>query len=224
MTVVDRDREGSRAVARELGDRAQALAADVTDDEVTGYLFDAAAERPPVRVAVCAGIGWAERLVGRKGAHDPNAFARVLAVNLQGTFHVLRHAARRMAENQPDEHGQRGVCVLTASIAAEDGQAGQVAYAASKAGIAGLALPAARDMAPHAIRVCAISPGTFETSLLTGLPDPARTALVGEVPWPPRLGRPAEFASLVLEIVRKHMLNGSVLRFDGALRMPHEPR
>jgi 3-hydroxyacyl-CoA dehydrogenase/3-hydroxy-2-methylbutyryl-CoA dehydrogenase len=224
VIVVDRDRDGARALAADLPG-AQAIAVDVTDDEAVGAVFDAAVQRAPVRIAVCcAGIGWAERLLASKGAHAPDAFARVLAVNLQGTFHVLRHAARVMSENEPDERGQRGVCVLTASIAAQDGQAGQVAYAASKAGVAALALPAARDLARHAVRVCAIAPGTFDTPLLASLPQAARRALADQVPWPPRLGQPDEFASLVLEVVRNPMLNGCTLRLDGALRMPYGSR
>lgn len=198
-----------------------ALTVDVADDASVAAALDAAAARVPLRAVVCtAGIGWAERLLGRGGAHDAASFARVVGVNLLGTFHVLRHAARVLAANQPGPDGERGVCVLTASIAAEDGQVGQAAYAASKGGVAALALPAARDLARSGIRVCAIAPGTFETPLLAGLPAPAREALERDVPFPSRLGRPEEFASLVAEILDNRMLNGAVLRLDGGLRMP----
>jgi 3-hydroxyacyl-CoA dehydrogenase / 3-hydroxy-2-methylbutyryl-CoA dehydrogenase len=225
VTVVDRDAEGARAVASALGPRAASAVADVTHDEQVGAALDAAAVHGPLRAVVCcAGIGWAERLAGRRGVHAAESFANVIAVNLQGSFHVLRHAARVMTAGAPEPDGQRGVCVLTASIAAQDGQAGQIAYAASKAGVAGMALPAARDLAPAGIRVCAIAPGTFDTPLLAGLPQPAREQLARQVPWPPRLGRAEEFGSLVLEVVRNRMLNGEVLRLDGALRMGFESR
>lgn len=210
---------------RLFGDHMPSNGADVTRDEEIGAAFDAAAAVAPLRVVVCcAGIGWAERLAGRHGTHTVEGFARVIAVNLQGTFHVVRHTARVLGANEPDADGQRGVCVLTTSIAAQDGQAGQVAYAASKAGVAGLTLPAARDLAPLGVHVCSIAPGTFETPLLAGLPQRAREQLERQVPWPPRLGRPDEFASLVLEVMRNGMLNGAVLRLDGGLRMPYEAR
>jgi 3-hydroxyacyl-CoA dehydrogenase / 3-hydroxy-2-methylbutyryl-CoA dehydrogenase len=222
-TIVDRDLDAARRLADVLGAHAHAVAADVTRDDEVGRALDAAAERGPLEVVVCsAGIGWAERLVGRRGVHDPAAFARVIGVNLLGSFHVLRHAGRVLAAEQPAADGQRGVCVLTASIAAEDGQGGQVAYAASKAGVAGMTLPAARDLAAAGVRVCTVAPGTFETPLLAGLPEAARAQLAQSVPWPPRLGAPEEYASLVLEIVRNRMLNGAVLRLDGALRMPFQ--
>jgi 3-hydroxyacyl-CoA dehydrogenase / 3-hydroxy-2-methylbutyryl-CoA dehydrogenase len=225
VTIADRDLNVARRLAEELGERAVAVAADVTQDEQVGRALDAAVAHGPLEAVVCsAGIGWAERLAGRRGIHDPDAFAKVVAVNLLGSFHVLRHAARVLAAQAPAPDGQRGAVVLTASIAAEDGQAGQVAYAASKAGVAGMALPAARDLAEHGVRVCTVAPGTFETPLLVGLPEPARAELAATVPWPPRLGDPDEYASLVLEIVRNRMLNGTVLRLDGALRMGFAPR
>ena len=143
------------------------------------------------------------------------------AVNLAGTFAVLRHAARAMAANAPDADGGRGVCVLTSSVAAQDGQAGSVAYAAAKAGVAGMVLPAARDLARIGVRVNAILPGTFETPLLAGLPEKAQRVLAETVPFPQRLGRPDEYASLVAEVVGNPMINGALLRIDGALRMPH---
>jgi NAD(P)-dependent dehydrogenase (short-subunit alcohol dehydrogenase family) len=221
VTVADRDTEAAQRLAEQLGPSARAVAVDVTEDAEVGAAFDAAAAEAPLEAVVCsAGIGWAERLAGRDGVHEAESFARVVGVNLIGSFHVLRHAARVLSAQTPAADGQRGVVVLTGSIAAQDGQAGQIAYAASKAGVAGMSLPAARDLAPHGVRVCTIEPGTFETPLLAGLPAPARAQLAESVPWPPRLGHPEEYASLVLEIVRNRMLNGAVLRLDGALRMP----
>ena len=224
VTIVDRDLESAAILAETLVDRAQAVAADVTSDDEVGAAFDAAAGLGPIEVAVCsAGIGWAERLVGRRGVHDAESFATVIGINLIGSFHVLRHAARIMSAQKPGADGQRGVVVLTSSIAADDGQVGQVAYAASKAGVAGMTLAAARDLAASGVRVVTIEPGTFETPLLSGLPEAARAQLAASVPWPPRLGNPEEYASLVLEIVRNRMLNGANLRLDGALRMPFAP-
>jgi NAD(P)-dependent dehydrogenase (short-subunit alcohol dehydrogenase family) len=174
-----------------------------------------------LRVAVsCAGVGWPQRVAGRGGPHPLEPFEIVLRVNLVGTFNVLRLAAAAMLANEPADSGERGVCVNTASIAAYDGQIGQIAYAASKGGIVGMTLPAARDLAVAGVRVCAIAPGTFDTPLLGALPEEQRAALGAAVPFPPRLGRPAEFAALVEHIVSNEMLNGEVIRLDGALRMP----
>jgi NAD(P)-dependent dehydrogenase (short-subunit alcohol dehydrogenase family) len=221
VVIVDRDEERAEALAAELGASARAIAADVTDDEAVARAFDRAAESGTVRAVVCcAGLGWAEKVLGRRGLHTVESFDRIVDVNLRGSFHVLRHGARVMAENEQGADGERGVCVLTSSIAAEDGQVGQVAYAATKAAVAGMVLPAARDLASVGIRVCAIAPGTFDTPLLAGLPEPARAQLAEQVPFPARLGDPAEFASLVLEILRNRMLNGALIRLDGALRMP----
>jgi 3-hydroxyacyl-CoA dehydrogenase/3-hydroxy-2-methylbutyryl-CoA dehydrogenase len=158
-------------------------------------------------------------VLGREGPHDPDVFARTLAVNLQGSFNLLRQAAAAMSDNDADEDGQRGVIVLLSSIAAYEGQIGQLAYAASKGGVASMVLPAARDLAGRGIRVVGIAPGTFDTPLLAGLPDAARTALAEAVPNPRRLGRPEEVADLVLAIVGNAMLNGTTVRLDGALRM-----
>lgn len=225
VTIVDRDLEVGRALSAALGERTHVVAADVTSDDAVAAALEAAASRGPVDTVVCsAGIGWAERLLGRRGVHAAESFAKVVTVNLIGSFHVLRHAARILAEHPPDDEGQRGVIVLTASIAAEDGQTGQIAYSASKAGVAGLTLSGARDLAEHGIRVCTVAPGTFDTPLLATLPVAARAQLAACVPWPSRLGAPEEYASLVLEIVRNRMLNGCVLRIDGALRMPFAPR
>ena len=174
-----------------------------------------------LRLAVsCAGIGWAERTVGRDGAAALAPFETVIRVNLIGTFNVLRLSAAAMSRGEPDAEGERGVVVMTASIAAFDGQIGQAAYSASKGGVVGLTLPAARDLARQGIRVCTIAPGLFDTPLLAALPVEAREQLAASMPFPPRLGRPAEFARLACEIVTNTMLNGETIRLDGALRMP----
>ena len=174
-----------------------------------------------LRIAVtCAGIGWAEKTAGRRGPHGVEPFHRVIAVNLLGSFHLLRAAGAAMLGNEPTPDGERGAIVMTASIAAYDGQIGQLAYAASKGGVVGMTLPAARDLAGSGIRVCTIAPGLFDTPLLAGLPEEARAALGAQVPHPARLGHPDEYAALAAHIVENPMLNGEVVRLDGALRMP----
>jgi 3-hydroxyacyl-CoA dehydrogenase / 3-hydroxy-2-methylbutyryl-CoA dehydrogenase len=219
VTIADIDAERGAALADELG--ARFVATDVTDEAQVQAAVDAAAGEAGLRISVsCAGIGPAEKTAGRKGPHDLALFERVIAINLVGSFNVLRLAAAKMLDNDPDEEGQRGVHINTASIAAFDGQIGQVAYSASKGGIVGLTLPAARDLAQSGIRVCAIAPGLFDTPLLAGLPEEVRTSLGATVPNPPRLGRPDEYAALALHIVANAMLNGEVIRLDGALRMP----
>jgi NAD(P)-dependent dehydrogenase (short-subunit alcohol dehydrogenase family) len=218
VTIADIDAERGTALADELG--ARFVATDVTDEAQVQAAVDAAAGEDGLRVSVsCAGIGPAEKTAGRKGPHDLALFERVIAINLIGSFNVLRLAAAKMLANAPDDEGQRGVHINTASIAAFDGQIGQVAYSASKGGIVGLTLPAARDLAQSGIRVCAIAPGLFDTPLLAGLPEEVRTSLGATVPNPPRLGRPDEYAALALHIVSNTMLNGEVIRLDGALRM-----
>jgi len=220
VTIADLNAEKGEALAAELG--ARFVVADVTDPEAVGAAVERAAEPAPgLRVSVCcAGIGWAERVAHKGGPHNLEYFANVVKVNLIGTFNVLRLAAAAMSENAPNEEGERGVCVNTASIAAFDGQIGQVAYAASKGGIAGMTLPAARDMAGRGVRVMTLAPGLFDTPLLAALPEEARTALGAGIPFPSRLGRPEEYARLVLEIAANPMLNGETIRLDGALRMP----
>jgi 3-hydroxyacyl-CoA dehydrogenase/3-hydroxy-2-methylbutyryl-CoA dehydrogenase len=174
-----------------------------------------------LRISVCcAGIGWAQRTAGKQGPHDLEIFHNVIKVNLIGTFNVLRLAAAAMLDNEPDEGSERGVCVNTASIAAWDGQIGQVAYAASKGGIVGLTLPAARDLASRGVRVMTIAPGLFDTPLLAALPEEARAKLGAGIPFPNRLGRAEEYAELACHIVENPMLNGETIRLDGALRMP----
>jgi 3-hydroxyacyl-CoA dehydrogenase/3-hydroxy-2-methylbutyryl-CoA dehydrogenase len=220
VAILDRDGDRARSLAAELGDAA-AIELDVTDNDAVEEAVQAVVgEGHTVRVAVsCAGIGTPQRLLSKRGPHVVADWAQIVNVNLFGTFHVLRAAAIAMAENEVDEQGQRGVIVNTASIAAYDGQIGQVAYAASKGGIVGMTLPAARDLADRFIRVCTIAPGLFETPLLATLPQAAKDALGASVPNPARLGDPAEYASLVKHIQENVMLNGEVIRLDGALRM-----
>jgi NAD(P)-dependent dehydrogenase (short-subunit alcohol dehydrogenase family) len=222
VVIADRDEARGSALAAELGARAEFRHADVTDADQVRDAVAAAAQAPGgLRISVCcAGIGRAERLVGRSGPRTLEAFEAVVRVNLTGTFNVLRLVAASMLTNEPTSAGERGVCINASSIAAFDGQIGQVAYSASKAAIAGITLPAARDLASGGIRVCAIAPGVFDTPLLAGLPENARVALAGAIPFPPRLGRTEEFAALVAHIVTNEMLNGEVIRLDGALRMP----
>ncbi len=222
VVIADLNAEKGEALAAELGDRARFVAADVAESEPVKAAVEAAAEGAGgLRISVCcAGIGWAQRTAGRQGPHDLDPFETVIRVNLIGTFNVLRLAASAMAANEPDAGGERGLCVNTASIAAFDGQIGQVAYSASKGGIVGMTLPAARDLAGRGVRVMTIAPGTFDTPLLAALPEETRAELGSQIPFPNRLGDPAEFAALVVQIVENPMLNGETIRLDGALRMP----
>ncbi len=167
----------------------------------------------------CAGIGLAEKVVGKDGPHELGSFSKVIQVNLIGTFNAIRLAAAEMAENTPDDDGERGVIINTASVAAFEGQIGQAAYSASKGGIVGMTLPIARELARYGIRVMTIAPGLFDTPLLAGLPEPARISLGQQVPFPQRLGRPGEYAALAKHIVENQMLNGEVIRLDGGIRM-----
>jgi NAD(P)-dependent dehydrogenase (short-subunit alcohol dehydrogenase family) len=221
VVIADLNAERGEALAGEL-DGTAFVEANVTDAEAVEAAVSEAAEADGgLRIAACcAGIGWAQRTVSRQGPHDLEIFGNVISVNLIGTFNVLRLAAAAMAENEPDAGGERGVCVNTASIAAYDGQIGQVAYAASKGGIVGLTLPAARDLSSLGIRVVTIAPGLFDTPLLAALPEEHREALGAGIPFPSRLGRPEEYAELVGQIVANPMLNGETIRLDGALRMP----
>ena len=214
--------ESSRAaeVIADMGERAAFVAADVRDENQVQQAVEAASALGELRVAVnCAGVATPGRVIGRQGPLALETFRTVVDINLVGSFNVMRLAAAAMLDNEPLD-GDRGVIVNTASIAAFDGQIGQAAYAASKAGIAGLTLSAARDLADKAIRVMTIAPGTFETPMLAGLPEETRHVLEQQVPHPSRLGQPAEYASLVRYIVDNPMLNGEVIRLDGALRMP----
>ncbi len=208
--------------AAEQVDGVSYLPADVTDaDQVAAAVDTAAGAGVPLRVLVnCAGIGPSSRTLGRQGPHDLELFRSVVAVNLVGTFNVLRLAAAAISHTQPDGQGQRGVVVNTASVAAFDGQVGQAAYAASKGGVVAMTLPVARDLAGVGIRVCTIAPGIVDTPMLATLSDEVRATLEASMPFPKRLGRPAEFAQLAVSIIEHDYLNGEVIRMDGALRMP----
>jgi 3-hydroxyacyl-CoA dehydrogenase / 3-hydroxy-2-methylbutyryl-CoA dehydrogenase len=220
--IADVDVERGEALAAALGDDARFVRTDVREPgEVEAAVAAAAATEGGLRVAVsCAGVGPAQRIAGRRGPHALDAFERVIAINLVGTFNVLRLAASAMLANEPEPGDGRGVCITTASIAAFDGQVGQVAYAASKAGVVGLTLPAARDLAERRVRVMTIAPGLFDTPLLATVSDDLRAALAAGIPHPRRLGSPGEYAALVVQCVENPMLNGECIRLDGALRMP----
>jgi NAD(P)-dependent dehydrogenase (short-subunit alcohol dehydrogenase family) len=219
VTILDVNEAAAAAVARET--RGFAIGCDVTD--ATGVEAAVAAARQqhgPARIAVnCAGIGTAGRIVGRDGPLLLDAFRRVIEVNLVGSFNLLRVAAAEMIALDPLAEGERGIIVSTASVAAYEGQIGQAAYSASKGGIVSLTLPAARELARYGVRVVAIAPGVFETPMVEGLPQNVRDSLAASVPFPSRLGRPAEYAALVLHLCQNSMINGEVIRLDGALRM-----
>jgi NAD(P)-dependent dehydrogenase (short-subunit alcohol dehydrogenase family) len=221
VVIADLNEERGTELAGELGERAQFVRADVTNAEDVQRAIEAASGLDGgLRISVCcAGIGWAERVASRRGAHALEPFETVIRVNLIGTVNVLRLAAAAMIAQEPTRSGERGVCVNTASIAAFDGQIGQIAYSASKGGIVGMTLPAARDLAREGIRVCTIAPGTFDTPLLASLPEENRRALAEAIPFPPRLGQPDEYAALAAHIIENEMLNGETIRLDGALRM-----
>jgi NAD(P)-dependent dehydrogenase (short-subunit alcohol dehydrogenase family) len=220
VTVADLNTEKGDALASELG--VQFVTCDVREEaQVQQAVEIAAGATGGLRIAVCcAGTGWAQKVAGSKGPHPLLPFETIIAINLIGTFNALRFASSAMIANEPREDGERGVCVNTASIAAFDGQVGQIAYSASKGGVVAMTLPAARDLAQYGIRVNTIAPGLFDTPLLAALPEEARTKLGAGVPFPPRLGQPAEYAQLVCQIVENRMLNGETIRLDGALRMP----
>ena len=221
VVIVDIDQAKGAATALALGPQAHFVATDVTDEaSVQNAIAQAQAHFGPLHGAVnCAGIAIGERITGKRGPHRLDSFAKVITVNLIGSFNVLRLAATAMSQNEPGPDGERGVIVNTASVAAYDGQIGQAAYAASKGGIVGLTLPAARDLAVYGIRVVTIAPGLFDAPLMAGLPETARASLGEQVPFPSRLGQPAEYAALVSHIFANRMLNGEVIRLDGALRM-----
>ena len=221
VAVVDRDGDRASELAGAIGGKARAFTADVTvGDQLAEAVGGAVEAFGELRVAVlCAGVGWAERVVGRDGPAALEPFEMVVRINLVGTYNGLRLTAGAMATNQPDGDGQRGVVVMTASVAAFDGQIGQTAYAASKGGVVGLTLPAARDLSRIGVRVCTIAPGIFDTPLLGQLPDQVRETLGASVPFPARLGSPEEYALLACQIAEHPYLNGEVIRLDGALRM-----
>jgi len=222
VVVLDLPSSAGADLAASLPNGARFAPADVTDAEAVEQAVATAASLGELRVLVCcAGVGTPGKVVGRDGAPMPlRNFTRILDINLVGTFNAVRLAAARMVANPPNPDGERGVAVMTASIAAFDGQIGQVAYSASKGGIVGMTLPLARDLARDGVRVLCIAPGTFDTPLLAGAPQNVRDALGAAVPFPSRLGRPDEYAALVEHIVSNAMLNGEVIRLDGAMRMP----
>lgn len=220
VTIADVNAEKGNALASELG--LEFLSCDVREeDQVQAVVQQAAEAEGGLRIAVCcAGTGWAQKVAGSKGPHPLMPFETIISINLIGTFNVLRFAAAAMIPNEPLDDGERGVCVNTASIAAYDGQVGQVAYSASKGGVVAMTLPTARDLAQYGIRVNTIAPGLFDTPLLAALPEEARQKLGAGVPFPQRLGLPTEYAQLACQIVENRMLNGETIRLDGALRMP----
>jgi NAD(P)-dependent dehydrogenase (short-subunit alcohol dehydrogenase family) len=220
VTVADVNADKGEALAGELD--APFIACDVREEgQVEAAVAAAAQADGGLRIAICcAGTGWAQKVAGSKGPHPLLPFETIIQINLIGTFNVVRYAAAAMVGNDPLDDGERGVCVNTASIAAFDGQVGQIAYSASKGGVVGMTLPAARDLAQYGIRVNTIAPGLFDTPLLAALPEDARQALGAGVPYPQRLGAPAEYAQLACQLVENRMLNGETIRLDGALRMP----
>jgi NAD(P)-dependent dehydrogenase (short-subunit alcohol dehydrogenase family) len=220
VTIADVNVEKGQALAAELG--LEFASCDVRqEDQVQAAIEQAAKAEGGLRIAVCcAGTGWAQKVAGSKGPHPLLPFQTIIEINLIGTFNTLRFAASAMIANEPLADGERGVCLNTASIAAFDGQIGQIAYSASKGGVVGMTLPAARDLAQYGIRVNTIAPGLFDTPLLAALPEEARTKLGAGVPFPQRLGLPAEYAQLATSIIENRMLNGETIRLDGALRMP----
>ena len=221
VLIADRNVEVGQALAAELGDNAAFAQVDVTDEASMNAAFDRAVnEHGGLQILVnCAGVGMAQKILGRDSIHDLDVFSFVVQVNLIGVFNALRLGAARMQHNTPTAQGERGVIVNTASIAAYDGQIGQAAYSASKGGIVALTLPVARELSRFGIRVMTIAPGIFDTPLLAGLPEQARMSLGEQVPFPSRLGNPSEFAALAAHIIENPMLNGEVIRLDGALRM-----
>ena len=221
VLIADVNRGAGEALAAELGVHARFAAADVTDETSVQAAVDLAVRTfGALHGSIqCAGIALAEKVHGKTGANPLATFARTININLIGTYNVLRLATAAMLQNAPTTAGERGVVINTASVAAYDGQIGQAAYAASKGGVVSMTLPLARELARHGIRVMAIAPGIFDTPLLAGLPEPARQSLAQQVPFPPRLGRPEEFAALVRHIIENEMFNGEVIRLDGAIRM-----
>jgi NAD(P)-dependent dehydrogenase (short-subunit alcohol dehydrogenase family) len=222
--IADLNSETGKALADELDGAAQFVSTNVTDEASVKAAIQAALDSfGALDVTInCAGIGTAERVLGKNGPGSLESFSRVINVNLIGTFNVIRLAAAAMSENKPDAGSERGVIINTASVAAFDGQIGQAAYSASKGGIVSMTLPIARELARHGIRIMTIAPGIFDTPMLAGLPEPARISLGQQVPFPPRLGRPDEYAALAKHIIENTMLNGEVIRLDGAIRL--QPR
>ncbi len=221
VIIIDLNEERGNSLVSELGERIKFQKTNVSDEAQVQAAIDLALSSfGKLDVAInCAGIGSALKTVGKEGVHPLNAFKKVIDVNLIGTFNVIRLAAFSMQQNEPNEGGERGVIINTASVAAYDGQIGQAAYSASKGGVVGMTLPIARDLARSGIRVMTIAPGLFATPLLAALPEEAQESLGKQVPFPPRLGKPSEYAQLTTQIIENQMLNGEVIRLDGAIRM-----
>jgi NAD(P)-dependent dehydrogenase (short-subunit alcohol dehydrogenase family) len=221
VLLADVNDEGGESVAAEIDDGARFVHTDVTEEgSVQNALHTALDAFGELRGAInCAGVGPARKVIGKKGSHPLDEFTQAVQINLIATFNVIRLSAAVMAENEPTAGGERGIIANTASVAAFDGQIGQAAYSASKAGVVGMTLPIARELAEHGIRVMTIAPGIFDTPMLAALPEEARDSLGKQVPFPPRLGRPDEYAALVKHIVENEMLNGEVIRLDGSMRM-----
>ncbi len=222
VAIIDLDEEKGNNLEKEMGDNSVFIKADVSSEDDIIKAIDIAINRlGPINTVVnCAGILKAGKTVGKKGPFKMESFEKVIKVNLIGTFNVIRLAAAKMAENETTEDGERGVIINTASIAAYDGQMGQIAYAASKGGIIGMTLPIARDLASLGIRNVTIAPGVFDTEMMAGVPDEVRETLISQIPFPKRFGIPEEFAEFVLSIIQNKMINGDTIRLDGALRMP----
>ncbi|MBA1187758.1 3-hydroxyacyl-CoA dehydrogenase [Pseudomonas entomophila] len=221
VMLIDVDAQALSREAEAMGDRVRFAVADVSEEDAVRAAIATAMEAfgSLQGLVNCAGIVGAEKVLGKHGPHRLDSFSRVIGINLIGSFNLLRLVAEAMAQGEPGEDGERGVIINTASIAASDGQIGQAAYAASKGGVASMTLPAARELARHGIRVMTIAPGIFETPMMAGMPDDVRASLAAGVPFPQRLGRPDEYAALVRHIIENRMLNGEVIRLDGALRM-----
>ena len=221
VSIMDSQEEKAKVLINELGDSCSFFKTDVTNEESVNEAIKASIDKlKHINLLVnCAGIGIASKVIGKEKLHDTNIFQKVINVNLIGSFNVLKLAAEKMIENKPDNENFRGVIINTASIAAFDGQIGQAAYSASKGGIVSLTLPLAREFARYGIRVCTIAPGLFETPMMAGLPEKAYDALVESTLYPKRLGKPEEYAKLVIAIFQNNMLNGEVIRLDGSLRM-----
>ncbi len=221
VVILDRDDDKGLALSSKLGDKARFFHADVTSEvDIEKALAFTAAEFGSLNALInCAGVGAAIRTTSSRGPHPLDIFETVIRINLIGAFNVIRLASTLMAKNTPLESGERGIIVNTASVAAFEGQIGQAAYSASKGGIVGMTLPIARDLARYGIRVCTIAPGIFDTPLLGNLPENVRDSLGAQMPFPQRLGQPAEFAQLAQQIIENEMLNGETIRLDGALRM-----
>lgn len=221
VMIADLNVDGAEALVEKLGDGAVCCKVDVTNtEEVQACIQQTRETFDAIHILVnCAGTSFPMKTVGKNGPHDLNVFKKVVEINLIGTFDTLRLAAFHMQDNEPNDDMERGVIINTASVAAFDGQIGQACYSASKAGIVGMTLPIARDLARSGIRICTIAPGLFDTPLLAALPDEAKTSLGKQTPFPPRLGRPEEYAQMTKAIIENTMLNGETIRLDGAIRM-----